>query len=285
MNEKTENLKNEPLPLVPEKDLREYLSVGEETARAAGKILQEYIGKCEVKKKGYADFVTDADYDSQKKVKEMLLHAFPTHTILGEENIPGTDSAGGMGIYRWIVDPLDGTTNYVHKFPQYCVSLALEFNGEMQVGIIFEPVSGECFTAIRGQGAWLDGTRIHTSSAKKPEECLVAAGFPVNMTDTSDLRAVLNTFHCTHGLRRIGSTALNLAYTACGRLEACWSFHARPWDSAAGSLIVREAGGSVQNVYGKTYNVDDGHFLAAANSQLQDAFQKIIHNDVSLSLN
>ncbi len=273
-----QNSKKDEIVLEPEKDLSEYLTVGEETARTAGQILLDYVGKFHIHEKGRADLVTEADFASQEKVKEMLLHAFPTHTILGEEKLPETDSVGGKGVYRWIVDPLDGTTNYVHTFPQYCVSIGLEFNRQMQVGIIFAPVTGECFTTMLGRGAWLNGVPIHTSSVQKPEESLAAVGFPPHLDyDNQDLRAFLNALRCTHALRRMGSTALNLAYTACGRLDASWSFHACAWDSAAGSLMVREAGGSVQNVYGKKYKVDDGHFLATANRKLQTAFQNIIH--------
>lgn len=261
------------------KDLKicEYLSVGEEAARVAGQLLLDYAGKFHVYEKGRADLVTEADFASQEKIKSMLLRAFPTHRILGEENTSGTDARGGRGIYRWIVDPLDGTVNYVHSFPNYAVSLALEFDLEILVGIIFQPTTGECFTAIRGGGAFLNGKPIRTSSVTEVEKSLVAVGFPPGVNSESpDVRAFWNVLPLTHAIRRTGSTALNLAFTACGRLEACWNFGTKPWDVAAGTLLVQEAGGAALGIHGKKFNVDEGHFLAAGNETLLRKFQKLV---------
>lgn len=261
-----------------EDEVQNFLGVGEETARAAGQILLDYVGRIHVREKGRADLVTEADFASQEKVKELLLRAFPAHKILGEENIPETDAVGGPGVYRWIVDPLDGTTNYVHTFPNYAVSLGLEFDSKMLLGIIFAPASGECFTAVRGEGAFLNGKRFRTSGATETETSLAAVGFPPNVDyDAPDLIAFLNVLRSTHAVRRTGSTALNLAFTACGRLDACWNFKSRPWDVAAGTLLVQEAGGSVRNVYGGPFSVNEGHFLAAATESLQNRFQNLIH--------
>lgn len=261
-----------------EQDIFEYLSVGESAARAAGQILLDYWDHIHVREKGRADLVTEADFASQEKVKEMILQAFPTHKILGEENTPGTDAAGGPGVYRWIVDPLDGTTNYVHTFPNFAVSIGMEFSGEMQVGVIFAPVTGECFTSVKGHGAFLNGKPLQTSRVTEPEESLVAVGFPPNAGyDSPDLRSFLNVLVCTHAIRRTGSTALNLAFTASGRLDATWNFRTKPWDVAAGSLLVTEAGGDIRGIFGKPFNVDEGWFLAAANTELQEKFQRIIH--------
>lgn len=260
-----------------ELDIYDYLAVGEQTAREAGKILLDYLGKIHVREKGRADLVTEADFASQEKVKEMLLAAFPTHGILGEEDIPGTSAKGGPDVYRWIVDPLDGTTNYVHTFPNFAVSLALEFDSEMQVGIIYAPMTQECFTAVRGGGAFLNGKPIRTSGETGVEKSLVAVGFPPGASSVSpDVRAFMNVLPCVHAIRRTGSTAMNLAFTACGRLDASWNFGTKPWDVAAGTLLVREAGGSVRNIYGGPFCVDDGHFLAAGTECLQENFQKLI---------
>ena len=193
-------------------------------------------------------------------------------------NTKGTDADGGEGIYRWIVDPLDGTTNYVHSFPNFAVSLALEIDLKICVGIIFQPVTGECFTAVRGRGAFLNGKPIRTSSVTDVEKSLVAVGFPPGANHESpDVRAFGNVLPFTHAVRRTGSTAMNLAFTACGRLEACWNFGTKPWDAAAGVLLVQEAGGSVRGIDGKPFNVDNGHFLASGNETLQSKFQKLIH--------
>ncbi len=258
-------------------DICEYLGVGEETARAAGRLLLDYAGKFHVYEKGRADLVTEADFASQEKIRTMLLHAFPTHRILGEENTFGTDALGGEGVYRWIVDPLDGTVNYVHSFPHFAVSLALEFDSEIQVGIIFQPTTGECFTATRGGGAFLNGNPIRTSLVTEVEKSLVAVGFPPGVNSESpDVRAFWDVLPLTHAIRRTGSTALNLAFTACGRLEACWNFGTKPWDVAAGALLVQEAGGFVSGVDGKTFNVNKGHFIAAGNETLSREFQRLI---------
>ncbi|MDO4629387.1 MAG: inositol monophosphatase family protein [Planctomycetia bacterium] len=260
-----------------EKNIQEYLTVAEETARAAGKVLLDYADRFHVREKGHADLVTEADFASQEKVKEMILGAFPTHKILGEENIPGTDAAGGPGVYRWIVDPLDGTTNYVHKYPHFAVSLALEYDREMQVGVIFAPMTGECFTAIRGGGAFLNGKQIHTSPETEIEKSLVAIGMPPESGPGSlDLRGFLYALQSTQGFRRTGSTALNIAYVASGRMDVAWHFRTKPWDVAAGTLMVREAGGVIRSSNGGEFCVDNGDFIATSTDFLMEKFLKLI---------
>ncbi len=261
-----------------EKDIQEYLTVAEETARVAGGILLDYADRFHVREKGHADLVTEADFASQEKVKEMILGTFPTHKILGEENIPGTDAAGGPGVYRWIVDPLDGTTNYVHKYPHFAVSLALEYDREMQVGVIFAPMTGECFTATRGGGAFLNGNPIHVSTETEVEKSLVAIGIPPTSGPKSlDIRGFLCALQESQGFRRTGSTALNLAYIACGRMDVAWHFRTKPWDVAAGELLVREAGGVIRSSNGNEFNVDNGDFIVAGTEVLLKRFLELIH--------
>ncbi len=260
-----------------EKDIQEYLTVAEETARTAGKVLLDYADKFHVREKGRADLVTEADFASQEKVKEMILGAFPTHKILGEENIPETNAVGGSGVYRWIVDPLDGTTNYVHKYPHFAVSLALEYDQEIQVGVIFAPMTGECFTAIRGGGAFLNGKPIHVSAETEIEKSLVAIGMPSESEPRSlDLRGFLCALQSTQGFRRTGSTALNLAYVASGRMDVAWHFKTKPWDVAAGALLVREADGVIRSSNGNKFNVDNGDFIATGSEVLLERFLKLI---------
>ncbi|MDO4574372.1 MAG: inositol monophosphatase family protein [Planctomycetia bacterium] len=261
-------------------DVNKYLEFGEETARAAGRVLVDYIGKFHVHEKGRADLVTEADFMSQETVKSRITQAFPTHVLLGEENTPGSSAKGGKGVYRWIVDPLDGTTNYVHGDPRFCVSLALEYDGELQVGVIYSPLVEECYTATRGGGAFLNGRLIRTSGVNAMRESLIAVGFPPGVTFTSpDLHAFMNVLDQCHAIRRTGSTAMNLAYTAAGRYDATWNFRTNAWDIAAGTLLVREAGGTVEQIDGSAFDVDTGSFLAAATRPLYDAFLKRIHGD------
>lgn len=257
----------------------DFVIVCEQLARHAGAILLDYMGKIHVNTKSCpSDLVTEADGASQTFVAEAILRTFPKHTILGEENQPGTSATGGPGIYRWILDPLDGTTNYVHGFPNFCVSLALEYDGILQTAAIFNPIREECFTAQRGHGAFLNGKPIHTSKTTKTRESLVSVGFPPNVQhDSPDVRGFMNVLSSCHAIRRTGSTALNLAFVASGRLDATWNFHTNPWDIAAGVLLVQEAGGAVTGIRGEEFDVNAGHYFAAATEPLKVELLQKIH--------
>jgi myo-inositol-1(or 4)-monophosphatase len=171
--------------------------------------------------------------------------------------------------YRWIVDPLDGTTNYVHAVPHYCVSLALERNGRLLVGAVFDPNLDECFTAIDGRGARLNGRPIHVSGVSALSEALAAVGFPPRpQPDGPDVRVFLEMLSRCQAIRRSGSSALNLCYLAAGRYDLYWSYSTRIWDVAAGVLIVREAGGHVTSPIGGEFSLEEAHFLAAATPDL-----------------
>ncbi len=251
----------------------------EEAARAGGKVIQQWAGRFEVRKKGPADLVTQADFASQKVVRQIVLGAFPSHSLLGEEDEPAPPPAV-RAEYRWIVDPLDGTTNYVHGVPHYCVSLALERNGELLTGTVYNPCLDECFTAAIGQGARLNGRPIHVSGVVDLAESMAAVGFPPNVQAIDpDLLLFLEMLPRCQGIRRTGSAALNLCYLAAGRFDVNWSYATHPWDVAAGVLIVREAGGCVTSLAGSRFSLDDAHFLAAANpvlhAQLHDVAEKI----------
>jgi myo-inositol-1(or 4)-monophosphatase len=229
------------------------------------------MGHVSVRQKGRADFVTEADFASQEIVRRIVLGAFPDHLFVGEESpdAAGLPRPGAAAGYRWIVDPLDGTTNYVHQVPHFSISLALENAGQLLVGAIYDPVSDECFTAAAGEGAYLNGSPIHTSGATRASEALIAMGFPAVVTaDSADLKVFLELAFVCEALRRMGSAALNLAYTAAGRFDACWSLSTKLWDSAAGALLVREAGGIVTDPGGSPFVLQTGHFLAAATPQL-----------------
>lgn len=265
-------------------DHGDFLRVCEEAARAGGRAVQEWAGRFDVHKKGPTDLVTQADLASQEIVRRTVLGAFPDHCLLGEEAecLLGEEAECLLGEeaepngnrtpraeYRWIVDPLDGTTNYVHGVPHYCVSLALERNGRLLVGAVYDPVHDECFTAAEGRGAWLDGRPIHASAISTLSEALATAGFPYDVrADSPDLLLFLKMLPHCQAVRRMGSAALNLCYLAAGRFDVFWSYSTKIWDVAAGVLIVREAGGVVSSPDGGEFSLEEAHFLAAANPSL-----------------
>ncbi len=291
-------------------DFDDYMRVCEAAARAGGRVVQDWAGRFDVRKKGPADLVTQADFASQEIVRKTVLTAFPDHCLLGEESgdcpnfrghrgeavvdengtVPfGTAPAQAAGTaapqaapqraeYRWIVDPLDGTTNYVHGVPHYCISLALERNGRLLVGAVYDPVLDECFTAIEGRGALLNGRPIHVSGVSTISESLAAVGFPPNVPpDAPDLRIFLEMLPRCQAVRRTGSSALNLCYLAAGRFDLYWSYSTRIWDVAAGVLLVREAGGCVTSPAGGEFSLEEAHFLAAATPELHARLLEIAH--------
>lgn len=245
-----------------------YARVCEEAVRAGGEVVQDWVGRAGVWKKGPADLVTQADLASQEAIRGIVLTAFPDHSLLGEEDqlAPGPH---GRTEYRWIADPLDGTTNYVHRVGHYSISLALERNGELLAAGVYDPNRDECFTAIAGQGAYLNGEPIHTSSVSQLSEGLAAVGFPNDLRpDSPDLLVFLAAAPLCQAIRRTGSTALNLCYVAAGRFDLFWSYSAKIWDVAAGILLVQEAGGAVTSPTGAQFVLEEVHFLAAANRPL-----------------
>jgi len=255
----------------------DYLSVCEKAVRAAGAVLLERLGRVTVREKGQADLVTEADIASQEVVRRTVLGAFPDHALLSEEDQPGSTRAAGASECRWILDPLDGTTNYVHQVPHFSVSLALERSGRLLVGAIYDPVAEECFTATHGKGARLNGAPISTSNVSSVPDALVAIGLPtVVVPDAPDLRTFLEAVQVCQSIRRTGSAALNLAYVAAGRFDACWSFTTKAWDAAAGALLIREAGGLITSPDGSPFVLDRGQFLAAANAALHRQLREVM---------
>lgn len=247
----------------------EFVEICEKSVRAGGQILLERLGRVTAREKGRADLVTEADLASQEAIRRMILRAFPDHAFLGEEDLGLPTHSNARSQYRWILDPLDGTTNFVHQVPHFSVSLALEHAGDLVVGAVYNPVADESFLAVRGQGARLNGKSIRTSGITALVDALVAVGFPALVSPESpDLRAFLAMIQRCQSVRRMGSAALNLAYVAAGRFDGCWSCSTKPWDAAAGTLLVREAGGVVTSPNGTPFSVDSGHFLAGANPEL-----------------
>lgn len=255
----------------------DFTTICEKAARAGGAVLLGKMGQVSVREKGPADLVTDADLASQAAVRDVVLGAFPDHSLLGEEDPPCPDDQGAASGYRWLVDPLDGTTNYVHGVPHFAVSVALEHAGELLAAAVFDPVLDQCYTAAPGTGAWVKGRppaplgprRIRTSSVTSLSQAIGAVSFPSLVRDDSpDLKVFLQAVKRCQSLRRTGSAALNLCDVAAGRFDAFWSFSTRIWDMAAGALLVREAGGVVTAPDGGPIRLHTGQFLAAANEPL-----------------
>ncbi|MDZ7616386.1 MAG: inositol monophosphatase family protein [Patescibacteria group bacterium] len=250
-------------------DYSKYLEVCETAVRAAGKVVLDWVDRFEPRaKRAPNDLVTQADLASQETISRILLQAFPDHVIVGEEGQTGHDTTSGEG-YRWIIDPVDGTTNFVHRVPHYAVSLALEHQGKVLVGAIFDPNADECFMAASGGGATLNGQPMAVSHAATLAESLAAVGFPYDVTrESPDMLVFLDAAVKCQAVRRTGSAALNLAYLAAGRFDLYWSFSTHVWDMAAGVLLVSEAGGVVTGPDGGPLQLDSGQFLAASTPQL-----------------
>ena len=245
-----------------------YLETAVEIAREAGALLANYFERRVVfELKGDFDLVTEADRASEKLIVERLRSHFPSHSIVAEEG----GGHEGPSEYRWYVDPLDGTTNFAHSFPMFNVTLGLEHAGEMIAGVIYDPLRQEMFSAERGSGAYLNNRRIRVSACKRLEDSLASTGFP---SRKRHLNVNIHFYHqmamASHGVRRTGSAAIDLAYVACGRLDAFWEFGLKPWDMAAGMLIVREAGGAVSDMHGATHDLNASPHLLADNGALHD---------------
>ena len=233
---------NIPSELVSSEQLHEYGESAEVAARAGGDVLRDWRGRFAVSAKGPRDLVTEADLASQKTIREILLSKFPNHGFIGEEG----DQDTSVPSLRWIVDPLDGTSNYVHGFPAYCVSVALAYDDEVLAGAIYDPVADECFTAVHGGGARLENTVLQTTDPDELSDALVAVSFPPHVDRESVAVAdFLSIVPHVHSVRRTGSTAINLAYLAAGRLDGFWVRRIACWDVAAGLLIALEAGAVV----------------------------------------
>jgi myo-inositol-1(or 4)-monophosphatase len=247
----------------------EFAHVADGIARQAGALLRKFYEKgVATEYKGDVDLVTEADRASEQLIREKLKAAFPTHGVYGEEGTRDQMESE----YRWYVDPLDGTTNFAHGFPAFCVVLGLEHrpaglaadaDGEMIAGVIYDPLRNEMFSAERGKGAFLNGRAIHVSKTKTLQESLTATGFPSSKRHASpNIHFYQQITLRSHGVRRAGSAALDLAYVACGRLDGFWEFNLNPWDTSAGILLVSEAGGSVTHFDGSKFTLDSREVLA-----------------------
>jgi myo-inositol-1(or 4)-monophosphatase len=228
-----------------------------QTAHEAGRILQERVGRSiQITNKGAIDLVTEADLAAERLIIERIKSYHPRHAVLAEES-GASDSAGGpRSEYQWIVDPLDGTTNFAHGYPCFCVSIALEHDGVIEVGVIYDPTRDETFAAERGDGATLNGRPVHVSEIDDLNRAMLCTGFPYDVRDRGNFaRHFSNFIMNAQAVRRDGSAALDLAYVACGRFDGFWEEGLRPWDVAAGVLLVEEAGGRVSHYDGTPFDI------------------------------
>jgi myo-inositol-1(or 4)-monophosphatase len=240
--------------------LPSYLETAIEITREASALLSDFAGRhVGFELKGEHDLVTVADRASESLIVQRLRERYPSHAIVAEE---GGEHAGSSG-FRWYVDPLDGTTNFAHGFPVYNVSIGLEHAGELIAGVVADPTRNEIFTAEKGSGAFLNGQRIHVSTVKRVEDALAATGFPSRRRHQNvNIHFFYQLAMLSHGVRRPGAAALDLAYVACGRLDLFWEFRLNPWDLAAGVLLIREAGGCCTDMHGAPLDLRGPHVLA-----------------------
>lgn len=250
----------------------EFLQSAEEAARRGGHVLRTWSTKFTVREKSRSNLVTEADLASQQAIHDFLRGRYPQHGFHGEE---GLDEVRPDSLYRWVVDPLDGTTNYVHGFPYFAVSIGLEHDGQLVVGAIYDPTRDEMFLAARGAGATLNRRPLHKSDTTELGQAMVVASLPVaTHPDDVAVKRFLKVLPHAQTIQRTGSAALNLAYVAAGRLDAFWSTSLKPWDMAAGVMLVEEAGGLVTRVDGSPFQLEEPNLLATNGSGIHQELMK-----------
>lgn len=256
--------------------MKDFLAVAMDAALGAGKILRENIGgNRQISYKGDINLVTEMDMKSERVIVAKLCSAFPDHGVIAEE---GTVIRNGSG-YVWIIDPLDGTTNYAHGYPCFSVSIALEYHGEVIAGVVYDPIREEVFSARKGGGAFLNGRTITVSSVDTLINSLLATGFPYDrkVSEKNNLDYFHGLLMASQEVRRDGSAALDLCSVAAGRFDGFWELKLKSWDVAAGSLIVHEAGGRVSDLAGNPASLDDGEIVASngrIHQQMVEVLQK-----------
>ncbi|MDJ0625332.1 MAG: inositol monophosphatase family protein [Candidatus Caenarcaniphilales bacterium] len=261
------------------------LDVATKAAIRAGRVIKQYWGDLESseveQKSSWRDLVTIADKKAEELVIKTIKHRFPEHIIISEEG-GGKSTEDNDSEYKWAIDPLDGTTNFRHSYPFFCTSIGVLKNNQPVAGVVYDPIHDELFTATQGQGAFLNGRRIHVSTVNALKESLLVTGFAYSVNDLQQQSMELFkklSFH-THGVRRDGAAALDLCFVAAGRLEAFWEYGLNIWDVAAGALIVQEAGGKIANPLGKPLDLFNGQILAS-NELIFSELQSEIQNSVA----
>lgn len=252
------------------------LNTAVKAARRAGTIITRAsfdVDKLTIRAKQKNDFVSEVDHAAEEAIISVLREAYPDHGFLGEES--GFQDSERDNV--WVIDPLDGTTNFLHGFPQYCVSIALLHKGAPQQAVVFDPTRNELFTATKGVGAYLNDRRIRVSRTDRIDAALIGTGFPFREVENLDqyMRMLRDVMTSTAGVRRPGAAALDLAWVAAGRIDGFWEMGLSPWDMAAGALLVREAGGLVADFAGEDKYLDNGR-IVAANGKIFGAFMKLL---------
>ena len=259
------------------------LNIAVRAARSGGRVLLRYlehVEKLDVRAKSHNDFVSEVDRRAEEAILQVLRATYPDHAILAEES-----GAHGKSDFEWVVDPLDGTTNYLHGFPQFSVSVALRHRGRLECGVVYDPLREEMFTAARGAGAQLNERRVRVANRQSLDGALIGTGFPFR--EQRHLDAYLGMFktmiQATAGVRRPGSAALDFAYVACGRTDGFWEVGLSEWDFAAGALLVSEAGGTVSDLAGGTRHFETGN-VVAGNLKVHGAMLQALRPHLSESL-
>lgn len=252
------------------------VNIAVRAARAAGNIIiraSDRIDTLQVSEKTPNDYVTEIDKKAEREIISIIRKAHPNHSIIGEET---GEETGSDEDYTWIIDPLDGTRNFIHGFPQFAVSIGVSYKGKMEHGVIYDPVRQELFTATRGKGAQLNDRRMRVSTRTNLNECLLGTGFPHRHSEThlkAYVDSLLSIIPHSGDVRRAGSAALDLAYVACGRLDGFWEMGLKPWDIAAGTLMIKEAGGIVCDFNGSEDYMNSGDVIAANPKLLKSLLQ------------
>ena len=257
--------------------LAEFLDVALAAAQLGGRELLAYRTRIHPQAKAPRDFVTEADRASQRAIHEHLLAAFPQHDFVGEEDAPDVRRPTGGADLCWYVDPLDGTTNYIHGFPYYCVSIALAYKQQPVVGVVWDPEGQREYRAVRGGGAFCNGKPMACSGRTAVSDALLVTSFPPNVRRSSpEVGCFLRILEACQSIRRTGSTALNLCHLAAGSLDGSWSRRVHAWDVAAGLLMVQEAGGTLSGWDGQPFDLRDPHFVAAGSDALHGALRQVL---------
>ena len=259
-------------------ELDNILNIAIHAAKESGVIQREWMGKDKkVELKGEVNLVTEVDRICEGRVIEIIKDAFPEHNILTEE----TPMPEGSSSYRWIIDPLDGTTNYAHGYPFFCTSIALELEGKIMLGAIYDPLLDELFTSRKGKGAFLNGERITVSKTPRLTESLICTGFPYDLRESpvNNVDHFNNFIMKARAVRRDGSAALDLCYVAAGRFDGFWELKLNPWDVAAGTLVVEQAGGMVTNFAGGNLDIY-GQETIASNGRIHEEMVRVLEREV-----
>jgi myo-inositol-1(or 4)-monophosphatase len=254
--------------------MKDPLQTAVEMALASGRIQKDSLKRgFAIHHKGEINLVTDVDIACQDMIISVITKHFPEDDIIAEEKTNRFEGDRN----RWIVDPVDGTTNYAHGYPFFCTSIAYEVKGAVLIGVVYSPIMDELFVAVRGKGAYLNGERIKVSSVSGLKASLLSTGFPYDITTNPDnnINHFVDFLYEAQAVRRDGSAALNLSYVACGRFDGFWEIHLNPWDLAAGALIVEEAGGAISDLAGGAFNIYGGGVIAS-NGLIQEAMTGVI---------